>query len=188
MTTLLAEQPLVMSFLLAILAAAAIYGWLQSGQRAAGFAGLVFLILIPVAWLVANLWVTDRERISALIYETAAWVEANDIDRAVQVISKQQTPLIASARGELANYEFTQARVNQIQSITMQPNNASPQADVELSVTVTVSSKRGQFASIQVPRRLSLRFEKQPDDAWVVIGYDHRPIIGDRDAFSPSGS
>jgi hypothetical protein len=187
MTTLLAEQPLLLSFLLAVLAAACIYGWMQSGKRAVAIAGLFFLALIPVGWLVAEYWVTDRERIRELIYNTADAVETNDIDRAVKVIGPQHADLVARARTELANYEFTQANVNQIQSINMIPGSFPKQADVELTVTVVVSSKRGQFASMKVPRRLSLRFEQQSEEAWVVVAYDHRPIIGDRDSFSPTG-
>ncbi len=189
MTTLLAERPLILSLMLAALAVACVYGWLQTGKRPLGIAGIALLSLIPVAWIVSNYWVTDRERIRELIDETAAAVEANDIERAVQVIGKRQASLAARARAELANYEFSEARVNQIQNIKVNSSVTPMQADVELNVTVTVSSRRGQFASIRVPRRLSLRFEKQTDDdRWVVVEYDHRPVVGDRDAFSPTGS
>ena len=89
MTTLLAEQPLLLSLLLGVLAAGLVYGWLQTGKRGVGIAGLVVLVLIPIAWFVSNAWVTDRERIRELIFETADAVETNDIDRAVLVIGNR---------------------------------------------------------------------------------------------------
>ncbi len=187
MTTLLAEQPLLLSMLMGVLSAGLIYGWLQTGKRGVGIAGLVVLVLIPIAWFVSNAWVTDRERIRELIFETADAVESNDIDRAVLVIGTRHPQLVARAKAELANYEFRQASVNQIRHIRVNTNAVPMQAEVELTATVDVTSKRGQFANVRVPRRLTLQFEKQADDQWVVVEYSQGPVIGDRDAFSSSG-
>ena len=186
MKNLLAEQPLILSAMLGVLAAACLYGWLQTGKRGAGVLALIFAALIPCVWLIANLWKTDREIIRELIYETASAVEANDIDRAVRVIGPSYEGIASRARAELANYEFTQARVNKINKIDVIEASVPKRAEVEMSVTVDVTSKRGQFANIRVPRRLFLEWEKLPDGRWVVIGYDHSPLVGDRDGFSPA--
>lgn len=186
MTTLLAEQPLLLSLMLGILAAGLIYGWLQTGKRVVGIAGLVVLGLIPVTWFVSNAWVTDREQIRDLIYETADAVESNDADRAVRVIGGRHPQLVARAKAELANYEFRQASVNQIRHIRVNSDAIPMHAEVELIAGVDVVSRQGQF-NAKTPRRLTLQFEKQPDGQWVVVEYSQGPVIGDRDAFSSSG-
>ncbi len=186
--TLLAEQPLVVSLMLAVFVGACFYGWLQTGKRSVGLATLAIAALIPLAWVIAAYWQTEREQIRDLIYSTADAIEANDIDAAIHVIGNQQPELIARARAELANYEFTQADVNKIRHIVMIQDSLPPQAEVELSTTVTVSARKGQFSNLRVLRRLSLRFEQQPDGSWVVVDYDHGDILSNRDAFSPTGS
>ena len=65
METIIAEQPLVSAGLLAVVAGAIIFGWLQTGKKPALVAGLLLLSLIPLAFVVASSWVTDREQIRA---------------------------------------------------------------------------------------------------------------------------
>jgi ketosteroid isomerase-like protein len=186
MTTLIAEQPLLLSLMLGVLATGLIYGWLQTGKRGFGIGGLGVFVLIPVAWLVSEYWVTDREQLRELIFETADAVESNDIERAVLVIGKRHPQLVARAKAELANYEFRQASVNQIRRINVDANALPTRAEVELIAGVDVTSRRGQF-SAKTPRRLTLQFEKQSDGQWAVVEYSQGPVIGDRDAFSSSG-
>ncbi len=54
MQTLLAEQPLILSLMLGVLAVGLIYGWLQTGTKAVGLCGLIVAALIPVAWVIAS--------------------------------------------------------------------------------------------------------------------------------------
>ena len=117
MEAMLAEQPLLVSVLLGVLAGGLIYGWLQTGKKAAAVAGLILLLLIPVAWLVASRWETDREQIESLIYEIADAVERNDHEAAVKVIGDAKTK--EQARQELSNWTFHLAAVNNISSINI---------------------------------------------------------------------
>lgn len=187
MSQLLAESPLVVSVVLGVLAAALIYGWLQTGKKPLAVVGLVLALMIPAAWTLAENWVTDRERIELLIYEVADAVEANDHDRALSVIGDEAAQ--RQAAGELPQWVFSQAKVGSIRNIRIIEDNMPVQADVELTVKVTVSSKRGSFQNISVPRRLNLTFEKRgpesgPNGGWVVIGYRHYPIVGNADGFT----
>ena len=54
MEALLAEQPLIVSLMLGTFAVGLIFGWLQTGKKAAAVAGLIAASLIPVAWVVAS--------------------------------------------------------------------------------------------------------------------------------------
>lgn len=187
---LLAESPVIVTLMLGVLAAACIYGWLQTGRKPLVLAGLVVACLIPIAWTVSENWVTDREQIERLVYQTADAVEANDHERAVAVIGDQATR--QQALNELPQWEFSQADVGSIQSIRLLENTVPMQADVDMTVKVEVSSKRGGLHNLRVPRRLLLTLEKREGQAdqvgggWVVTKYQHLPIVGPADAFSTS--
>lgn len=186
MKTLIAEQPLMMAALLGVIAAAAVFGWLQTGKRESLWVGLVFLGLIPISWVVSQRWLTDREQITAAIYATADAVKRNDFDAAIQVIDPQQRELIASAKADLSRFRFTEARVNRLRSIEMVIGSEPPEAEVDISVSVTVSDQTGQFQDIRVPRRVVLRFRKNDDGKWYVFNYTHLPIAGTPDMYSPN--
>ena len=115
MTTLLAEQPLIVSIMLGALAAGLFYGWLQTGKKLSAIFGMILLLLIPLAWMLASAWETDNERIELMIYEVADAVEQNDHDRALRVIA--DATLRERGRAELKNWTFAKADVNKIQSI-----------------------------------------------------------------------
>jgi len=179
MEAMLAEQPLLVSVMLGVLAGGLIYGWLQTGKKAAAVAGLIFGLLIPVAWLVASRWETDREQIESLIYEIADAVERNDHEAAVKVIGDPKTK--EQARQELSNWTFHLAAVNNISRIDIIEGTYPQEADVHMSVKVNVSG-RG-VRNVRVPRRLILKFEER-DGGWVVTDYRHMPIVGGPDRYS----
>lgn len=190
-TTLLAEQPLVLSLMLGVFAGGLLYGWLQSGSRGALAAGSVALALIPVAWVVAANWETDREQIERLLYDVAEAVRDNDHDRALALIGDQR--IRRRAEAELRRYEFSDASIRSVRRIELIPGSFPPEADVEMVVKATLSGSGLQGQSMTIPRRIMLRLEKRdasftPGGAgdsgrWVVIDYQHGPLTG-TDAFS----
>lgn len=188
MQTILAEQPLFMAALLAAVAAVAIWGWLQSGARGALAVGLVSLLLIPLLWFLSLRWVTDREQIESLIQATAAAVEANDVAAAVAAIDPARQDLIATAKADLGRFRFDRAKVNQYRSIEVIPGFEPPEAEVDMTVGAEVSSVAGQFADIQVVRRVLLRLRKSDQGRWFVYEYNHLPLLGDSDPMSPNPS
>lgn len=181
MTTLLAEQPLLLSLMLGVLGAGLLYGWLQTGRRSVAIGGLVCLALIPLAWFVASRWETDRERIRRVIYETAEAVEANDYDAAVSIIGN--TELRRRAESELRRYEFLEAEVTRIRRIEFIERAVPAEADVELLAKVTVNLPSRQLQETPILRRLLLTFRKE-DGRWQVISYRHGPPVGGTGAFS----
>jgi hypothetical protein len=183
MATLLAEQPLLVSLMLGALAVGLIYGWLQTGKKGAAAAGVIAALLIPVAWVVASWWVTDREQIETLIYEIADAVERNDHDAAVSVIGDPNTK--AMALQELKRWTFQRADVHRIRSIDIIEGTFPLQADVDMSVKVRVSQAQGSLRDVHVPRRLILNFERI-DESWFVVRYQHMPIVGGPDRYSPT--
>lgn len=184
MKTLFAEQPLMLAILLGAIAAAILFGWLQTGQKLTLWAALVVLALIPISWYVSLSWVTDREQIREAVYTTAQAVKQNDFERAVQIIQPRRRELIMAAKADLSRFRFSEARVNQLRSIKMVQGAHPPEAEVDLSVKAVVSEQRGRFTDYPVLRRVILRFQKSDEGKWYVYDYNHFPIIGGPDGFS----
>ena len=185
MSRMLAEQPILTAIVLGFLGLSLAYGWLQSGKKPFLGAGLLCWVLIPFCLWLASVWVTDRERIEQIIYETADAVEQNKHEQAVSIIGDPATR--ARAMAELPQWEFNQADVGNIQRIRIVEDTSPMQADVEMLVKVEVSSKRGSIKNVRAPRRLFLTFEKRggpQSDQWVVVDYKHQPPIGQTDGFA----
>lgn len=176
MYELIAEQPLLVSCLVGVLAAGLIYGWLQTGKKPAAVAGLVLLLLIPLLWYMASVIETDREQLERLIFEIAAAVESNDHETAIAVIADPD--LRNRAKNELSRWTFSMARVNRIRRITIIEDTFPLEADVEMTARVNVSSRSGAMQNVRVPRRLDLRFQKNGDN-WQVTDYTHSSPLGD---------
>jgi len=181
MISLLAERPLIVSIMLGALSAGLIYGWLQTGKKAAAICGIVLALMIPLAWVIAARWVTDREQIEALIYETALAVEENRFDQVYDVIGDPASE--AQARGELPNYVFETADVTGIRSIDFVEGSFPPEADADINARVDVSHRGGRFRDVRVLRRLRLKLQRLGDQ-WVVVEYRHMPDVGGPDNFS----
>lgn len=184
MVRLLAEQPTLLAIMLAILGGGCVYGWLQTGKRAAAFIGLICFALIPAGYLLAANWETDRERISELVHSTAAAVEANDVDSVLAFIDPEAPDVHDRAAAEMPKYAFTRVDVGQIRSIKFVQNAVPPEAQVDITVNVTVGLQSGEFAEQNGSRRVVLRCRKQ-NDRWFISEYTHLPVIGGPDAFTP---
>jgi len=184
MSRLLAEQPVLLAILLSIIAAACLYGWMQSGKRALAVMGIVFLVLIPGGFWLASVWETDREQIMQLVTNTATAVQANDVDTVLESIDPQLPDIRPRAETELPNYIFSQASVGQFRSITFVSGAVPPEAVVDITANVVVSHSRGSFANAKVSRRVIFRCRKL-EDRWFVSDYTHLPVVGNPDGFTP---
>lgn len=184
-TRLLAEQPVLLSVLLGVLGAAFLYAWLQTAHKALVIAGIVCFALIPVGWYVSEKWVTDRERILQIVHDTAAAVNRNDFEAVYEMIAPRERETLRQAQSDLTKYEFSEARVGQIRSLTFVQGALPPEAIVDMTASVMVTSKSGGFAKQKVPRRVILRFHKL-NDQWFVTDYTHLRVIGGTDSFSPA--
>lgn len=178
MQSLLAEQPLILSLILAVLVLGLIYSWLQTGKKEIAVAALVIAALIPVVWVIANHWVTDREQIETLIYRTADAIENNDHERALDLIADET--IRERARRELGTFVFDETKVTRIREIKLIDGTFPQEADVDMNVKIIVSEKSGPMQNVTVPRRLMLRLQKD-GDRWMITDYRHTSVVGKPD-------
>ena len=179
MTTLIAERPILTIIGLGLVAAALLFGWLQIGQRGLAAATGFFLVLIPVEWMVASAWVTDREQITALLHDTAARVRDNDVPAAVDVVSDPTKRATVAAL--LSRFTFSEARVTGIRSIEVNDDFFPPTATSDFLTRIEISG--GGIGAQRIPRRVILEWEKQ-NDQWRIVDYQHLPVVGAADNFS----
>ena len=184
MVRLLAEQPTLLAIMLAILGGGSVYGWLQTGKRAAAFIGLICFLLIPAGYLLAANWETDREQISQLVHSAAASVEANDVDSVLAFIDPGEPEIRDRAAAEMPKYRFKRVDVGQIRSIKFVQNAFPPEAQVDITVNVTGGLQSGGGTEHKGSRRVVLRCHKQTD-RWYISEYTHLLVIGGPDAFTP---
>lgn len=185
MQSLIAEQPLLLALMLAAIAAALLFGWLQTGTKPPLVAAAIVLLLIPLGWFVSVRWVTDREQIRAVIDRTVAAVNANDVDGVLQAIEPHHRELLQAARADLSRFHFSEARVTQVRSLNLVSGSDPPEAQADLTARVLVSDRGGNLSEVAVARRVILDFRKLGDGNWYIHDYNHLPLIGPPDGYSP---
>lgn len=213
MQSLLGEQPIVMAVILAALGGLAVAVASQTGRREPLWVAGIFFMLIPVTWAISVRWVTDREAIRDRLESLTRAVQANDFEGVAASIDPDRRDLIESARNDLARFVFRDVRITRVQSIRIVPrsepggaellgdkasvdkgtvakgqNDDGPAAEVDLTVTAVASSARGEFAPTRALRRVILSMRKTSSGRWCVRAYNHMPVIGKSDSFSPNPS
>lgn len=208
MQSLLGEQPLVMAVILAALGGLAVVVASQMGRREPLWVAGILFLLIPVTWAISVRWVTDREAIRESLESLTSAVQANDFEGVAASIDPDRRDLIESARSDLARFVFRDVRITRVQSIRIVPRSqleggelpvdegpddkgsgaSGPAAEVDLTVTAVASSARGEFAPTRALRRVILSMRKTSSGRWCVRAYNHMPVIGKSDSFSPNPS
>jgi hypothetical protein len=173
--SLIAEQPIVVSIMLGLVGLGLVYGWLQTGKTATAICGLIALLLIPVAFYVASIWVTDREQIRQVVFDAAGAVQSNEPEKAVELIASDQYR--QQAIGLLRGLHFDRAVVTGEREIRVDSQTFPPTAVVDINVRVEATNR------FTVLRRLILDFEKI-DGQWKVVSYEHLDPINGRDQYS----
>ena len=173
MGTLIAESPALVAIGLGVLGLGFMYGFLQTGNKLLLGIGMVLLILIPIEFVVADHWVTDREALREVIRTTATAVETNDFETAVAVIGNQAVR--QRALQELSRFRFREARVTGERKIEAEEISGLKTAETDLNVMVDVSG--GGVGSIRAPRRLILQWEHR-GGKWIVTDYRHTAVVG----------
>ncbi|MCD0459599.1 hypothetical protein U8335_21985 [Roseiconus lacunae] len=183
MMTIFAEQPWLISGMIALLVVGLFVAWTNTGEKNLAISGIVIALLIPGAFIVANAIETDREAILRTIETTAAAAEQNDRESVVVVIADRETR--QRALNELSSYEFERVRVGNIK-IQFVEGSLPLEATVDLDATVRGGLASGRVQGMTIPRRVILTMQKQSDGQWKVIDYTHVSLTGDPDGFTPN--
>lgn len=177
MVQLILESPI--SIGLSGLCAAGLAGfiWTQSGHKAAAWSALVLLLLTLGLIVVSVQTETDQEKITRMLHEVAGALERNDHDFVLSHIHPQAAATVQRAKSELPHYNFTEARVTRIKTITVDDSRKPETAVAEFNVVVALTF---EGFSGKVPRFVKLYLAKQ-NGRWLVRDYEHaEPTAGFR--------
>lgn len=163
------QSPLLIAIVGFGIAVACLWGFLQTGHKAAIIAALVIGGITTLLIVLGNYLETDKERIEAMVYATASEIEANQVAAIVARVYPSNTTLKSQVENELQRYTFSEARINTIHEIEINDVALPRTAIVKMNVTVS-----GEFSGFSgtVPRYLEVKLREQ-GDAWLVDDYFH---------------
>jgi hypothetical protein len=145
--------------------------WVQSGRN-------LFLYLAGAALLLTGSLIaaeraitTDREAVTAAVYQLALAVEANDIERVARSFVRSRPEWADKARNELPRYDFTEVRITQMHLVEVNAAHQPPEAIVEMNVAV--SGEFSPYPARNFLRWVRLKMWKEDDNAWRVADYEH---------------
>jgi hypothetical protein len=170
MTEFLFENPYLVGFVGALLTGLSLFGWIQTGNRIAAYAGVGFLLLTCfLIWM--NVYVvTDRETIRVVLSETAMELQENRFDAVKKRVHPDHTQQVASAMAMLPRIKFDVATVTRVHSIELSKVGNKPSARVRMNVYVEVQT---DVMPGKVPRWVQLDLEKS-GDRWLVVDFVHK--------------
>lgn len=177
MQQLFLESPWTIAVSGLVVVVACVVVWIQTGHRVAvacaALGSLITLLLLAICIQIE----TDREAIKRTINEVAEAIEQNDHARVFSYIHPGAGEGIARARAELPQYEFSDARVTRVKSISVNQETSPPTALAEFNVVVAVR-RSGQ--NVKVARFVKVYF-MQENGRWLVRDYEHfEPTAGFR--------
>jgi hypothetical protein len=151
--------------------------WTQSGHKAAGWIAIILLILTLGLIALSIQIETDQERITHMLHDVAGALQRNDHEYVLGHIHPQAAVTVQRAKTELPHYQFSEARVTRIKSITVDDSRKPETAVAEFNVVVSLTF---DGFSGPVPRFVKLYLSKQ-DGRWLVRDYEHaEPTAGFR--------
>lgn len=170
MTEFLFETPYIVGFIGALLTGLSLFGWIQTGNKFAAYAGLGFLLLTVLVVLMNVYVVTDRETIRVVLSQTAQELEENRFEAIKKRIHPDHTQQVATAMTLLPRIKFDVATVTRVHSIEMSKLGNKPTARVRMNVYVEVQS---DVMPAKVPRWVQVDLEKAGKE-WLVVDFVHK--------------
>ena len=152
--------------------------WTQTGNKAAAVTAAM-LALLTLGLVALSVTVeTDRERITRMLNEVASALQRNDRSFVLSNIHPKAAATVQRAKTELPRYNFSEARVTRIKSITIDTTSQPETAIAEFNVIVALTF---DGYSGKVPRFIKLYLAKH-EGRWLVRDYEHaEPTAGFRE-------
>jgi ketosteroid isomerase-like protein len=146
-------------------------------SRAMLYLALGVIAITALIVTIETLIVTEREKITRMVYDLAKAVEQNRMEDVLAVVAPSRTDAQQQIKAEMPQYQFTSCRVLGIKSFKLNPDGRQ----AEIVFVVFASGSNYQMGKGNVHRRVTLYFEKQSDDNWKLIDYHHEaPTAGYR--------
>lgn len=131
--------------------------------------GLLITLITAAIVIIETLIVTDREKITRIVYDLAKAVENNQVDQVLLHVAPSRQDAKDRIRAEMPQYLFNSCRVLGIKTFELAPD----QNQAKIVFVVYASGFHNQYGKGNTHRRVTLFFEKQPDESWKMVDYNH---------------
>jgi hypothetical protein len=133
---------------------------------------IVIGILTAATVICENLIVTDQEQVKETVYQLSDRVQANDVRGVLGFVGKQRQDTRQKVENEMPRYDFDTCRI--IGFNYFEPDNDGSAKTAEICFVVAVRVRiDGGPEPLPGQRKVTLKFEKEPDGKWRVIDYWH---------------
>lgn len=150
--------------------------WLYAGGDRWAIATAVVAGLLGGGLLVMEQLVeTDREKIEAILFASAAAVERNDFEGVSRYVSDAAPEARSQLRWVFDKVDFERVTIKNNLDITVRDDLDPPLAVATFNVVVT--GKLGSGAAVQAPRSVELRWRKE-NQQWRVSAFRHQAPVG----------
>lgn len=165
----LTEDPFWVIIGLVFVAVCSIILAFNGGGKIFGIAAGAFVACAIATFIIEQSIETDREAVTAAVYNLADAVERNDLDDAISFLDPDQEQVIQRVRAEMPTYEFRGCNVSAFRGLTI---NEDGTALVDFVVTVSVNARRMGYDVPVARREVVLKF-RQTAAGWKVYDYRH---------------
>jgi len=177
------ENPIYLGICGLLVVVIAIIAWMNTANKYALWAAAGAFAITAFLLLIEHNVVTYREEIIARLNEVADHLQNNRTDDAIAAIHPAADSAIRTARAELPNYKFSEARITTIHSIDIDAQTKRPRAVAEFNVIVALDFQGQSYKKI--PRYIKVTLYRE-NDKWYVFDYAHsEPTAGIRNQLSP---
>jgi hypothetical protein len=144
--------------------------WVQTGKNGFLFAiGGVVAVAIGLL-ILERAVVTDAEQVTAIIYEIARQIEANDADEVVKHVVSSKPELAEQGKREMQKHTFSGIGIT-MHSVEAQPEKQPPQVVAEFNAFISGSFADGQVELQGRPVYFRVTFWKDTDGVWKIADY-----------------
>jgi hypothetical protein len=170
MIDFLLESPWSIAMIGAIVTAALLYGWMQTGHRSILLTSLG-VVIATILLVATGLWIdTAREEVQRFVLDTARELETNQWQKVVAKIHPQAGGELQDAKSRLPSIRFRVARVKAIHRIEVQSNRAGRSAIIQMNAIIEAESDSRQGT---IPRWVQLNLEESNGE-WLIVAFEHR--------------
>ena len=132
------------------------------------YIALVIAVLTAGIVTTESLIVTDREKVTDLVYELAQYARTNDVDAIATHISPAAPEVTRRMRSHMSQYEVKSCSIIGFNDFS----SVDSSAEIDFVAWGQGRQRRaGGFEGVADPR-VRLYLKKQPDESWKITEYD----------------
>ncbi len=130
---------------------------------------IVIAILTTLTVVIEKTIVTDKEQLTAEVKNLASAVQRNDLAEVLRYVSDSREDVKSRIQAEMPLYQFKSCRVLKVIDFEIE----SDRRRAKIVFVVFATGTHPSYGTRNAHRRVTLMFEKTPNEQWKFYDYDH---------------